>query len=82
VFGAELLAKMPCSGKVFLISARMAVSAARSAAVTGSKPPERLLFSIPSAVRKNGLIVSPVTAASSSTNAAKSMAVIEGALAG
>jgi hypothetical protein len=35
----------------------MAVSAARSAAVTGSKPPERLLFSMPSALRKNGRMV-------------------------
>ena len=54
----------------------MAASAARSAAVTGSKPPERLLFSTPSAVRKNGRMVSPETAASWSTNAAKSIAVM------
>src|SRR6516165_11957113 len=67
---------MPCSGNVRLIRARMAASAARSAAVTGSKPPERLLFSMPSALRKNGLMVSPEMAASSSTKAVKSIAVI------
>ena len=66
----------PCAGKVRLISVRIAASAARSAAVTGSKPPERLLFSTPIAVRKNGRMVSPETAASSSTKAAKSIAVI------
>src|SRR5215831_6166209 len=68
---------MPCSGKVRLISARMAASAARSAAVTGSKPPEPLLFSIPSALRKNGRMVSPEMVASSSTKALKSIAVIK-----
>src|SRR5580704_12621761 len=68
----------PCSGKVRLISARMAASAARSAAVTGSKPPDRLLFSTLSALRKNGRMVSPETVASSSTKAAKSIAVING----
>ena len=70
--------RRPCRarGMFVLISARIAASAARSAAVTGSKPPEWLLFSTPSAVRKNGRIVSPETAASSSTNAAKSIAVI------
>ena len=67
---------MPCSGNVCLIRARMAASAARSAAVTGSKLPDRLLFSTPSAVRKNGRIVSPETAASWSTKATKSIAVI------
>ena len=41
----------------------MASSAARSAAVTGSKPPV-FLFSIASAVRKNGRMVSPETLAS------------------
>ena len=52
---------MPWSGKVRRISVRMAVSAARSAAVTGSKLPARPLSSTPSAVRKNGRMVSPET---------------------
>ncbi len=77
--GAEFLADDAVLGKVRVISARMAVSAARSAAVTGSKPPDRLLFSTPSALRKNGRMVSPETAASSSTKAAKSIAVIRSA---
>ena len=66
----------PCSGKFFLISTRIASSAARSAAVTGSKLPAGPLLSTPRLVRKNGRMVSPDTVASSSTNAAKSMAVI------
>ncbi len=41
----------------------MAFSAARSAAVTGSKPPA-FLFSIARLVRKNGRMVSPDTLAS------------------
>ena len=53
----------------------MAFSAARSAAVTGSKPPG-FLFSTASAVRKNGRMVSPETLASWSTKLAKSMAVM------
>ena len=67
---------MPWSGKLCRMSVRIAVSAARSAAVTGSKPPPRALLSTPSAVRKNGRIASPDTAASRSTKAAKSMAVM------
>jgi hypothetical protein len=51
----------------------MVCSAARSAAVTGSKAPPPLLsltssFSTPRAVRKNGLMASPDTVASSPTN--------------
>src|SRR5581483_3658546 len=65
---------MPCSGKFFLISERIACSAARSAAVTGSNGPLWALFSTPSIVRKNGRIASPATFASSSTKAAKSTA--------
>ncbi len=41
----------PCSGKVRLISVRMAASAARSAAVTGSKPPGAALIFEPEADR-------------------------------
>jgi hypothetical protein len=44
--------------------------------VTGSKPTAEPLSSTPSDVRKNGRIASPETVASSSTNAAKSMAVM------
>ena len=55
--------RMPWSGKFLRMSARMAFSAARSAAVTGSKPPA-FLFSTASAVRKNGRMVSPDTVAS------------------
>src|ERR1700704_61931 len=54
----------------------MAVSAARSAAVTGSKLPAEPLFSTPSEVRKNGRMASPDTVASRSTKAAKSTAVM------
>jgi hypothetical protein len=54
----------------------MAVSAARSAAVTGSKVPGPPLFSMPSEVRKNGRMASPDTVASRSTKAAKSTAVM------
>ena len=50
---------MPCSGKLRLISERIAFSAARSAAVTGSKPTAEPLSSTPSEVRKNGRIASP-----------------------
>src|SRR6478609_2961177 len=57
------------------MSVRMVCSAARSAAVTGSKPPI-FLFSTVSAVRKNGRMVSPDTVASWSTKLAKSMAVM------
>src|SRR3974390_3138212 len=53
----------------------MACSAARSAAVTGSKP-RVFLLSMASAVRKNGRMVSPETPASWSTKLLKSMAVI------
>src|SRR5262249_32112897 len=53
-----------------------AASAARSAAVTGSNPRPLLLSSMLSVVRKNGRIASPDTLASSSTKAAKSMAVM------
>src|SRR3954471_14792753 len=67
---------IPCSGKLRLISVRIAVSAARSAAVTGSKPAAEPLSSTPSEVRKNGRIASPDTVASLSTKAAKSMAVM------
>ena len=52
---------MPWSGKVRRMSVRIAVSAARSAAVTGSKLPRRPLSSMLSAVRKNGRMVSPDT---------------------
>src|SRR5689334_6220790 len=55
----------------------MAVSAARSAAVTGSKVPGPPLFSTPSEVRKNGRMASPETVASRSTKAAKSTAVMQ-----
>src|SRR5258708_2276317 len=54
----------------------MAVSAARSAAVTGSKAPAPPLFSMPSEVRKNGRMASPDTVARRSTKAAKSTAVM------
>src|ERR1044072_2289414 len=67
---------MPCSGKLRLISPRIAFSAARSACVTGSKPTAAPLSSTPSDVRKNGKIASPEMVASSSTKAAKSMAVM------
>src|SRR5262245_51256929 len=67
---------MPCSGKLLRIKVRIAASAERSAAVTGSKLPPRLLFSTLSEVRKNGRIASPAAAASLSTKAAKSMAVM------
>src|SRR5262249_9867459 len=67
---------MPWSGNVRRISARIAVSAAWSAAVTGSNPPERPLSSMLSAVRKNGRMVSPDTDASSATKAEKSIAVM------
>ena len=53
----------------------MAVSAAWSAAVTGSNWPLPLSVTL-SAVRKNGRMVSPETEASSSTKAEKSMAVM------
>ncbi len=43
---------MPWSGKVERIKVRIACSAARSAAVTGSKTAPRLLSSTPNAVRK------------------------------
>ena len=69
--------RMPWSGKVRLMRARMACSAARSAAVTGSKPPD-FLFSTASVVRKNGRMVWPETLASSPTKLAKSMTVIRG----
>src|SRR5215470_1423274 len=55
---------------------RIAASAARSAAVTGSKPALPPLFSTLSDVLKNGRIALPETSASSSTNAAKSTAVM------
>src|SRR6185295_1711393 len=56
----------------------MTVSAAWSAAVTGSKlPPVRLLSDTDSAVRKNGRMVSPETEASSFRKAEKSIAVIQ-----
>ena len=67
--------RMPWSGKARRMRARMACSAARSAAVTGSKPPA-CLFSTASAVRKNGRMVSPETLASWSTKLAKSMTVM------
>ena len=69
---------MPCSGKLRLISARIVFSAARSAAVTGSKPTAEPLSSTPSEVRKNGRIASPDAVASWSTKAAKSIAVMKG----
>src|SRR6266480_2522052 len=59
------------------MSARIAASAARSAAVTGSKRPTVPLLSMLSEVRKNGRITSPDFAASSSTKLPKSTAVIE-----
>jgi len=67
---------MPCSGKFERMSARMASSAARSAAVTGSNTPPALLSSMLSDVRKKGRIASPDTVASLSTKAAKSTAVM------
>src|SRR5712691_5691631 len=67
---------MPWSGNVRRMSARIAISAAWSAAVTGSKLPGRPLSSMLSAVRKNGRIVSPETVARSFTKAEKSIAVI------
>ena len=69
---------IPCPGKLRLIIVRIADSAARSAAVTGSKPAAAPLSSTPSAVRKNGRIASPDAVASWSTKAAKSMAVMRG----
>src|SRR3569832_456497 len=57
------------------MSARIAFSAARSAAGTGAKPPV-FLFSIASAVRKKGRMVSPEAVASWSTKLVKSTAVI------
>src|SRR5258707_443820 len=68
---------MPCSGKARWIIARMQRSAARSAWVTGSNWPPLLLSSTESEVRKNGRIASPEAVASSSTKAAKSMAVMD-----
>ncbi len=59
------------------MSARIAASAARSAAVTGSKRPTVPLLSMLSEVRKNGRITSPDFAASSSTKLPKSTAVME-----
>src|SRR4029077_1253583 len=61
---------------------RIAASAARSAAVTGSKPVLPLLFSTLSDVRKNGKIALPETPANSSTNDAQSTAVIAGTVGG
>src|SRR5215510_4228619 len=57
------------------MTTRMACSAARSAAVTGSKPPT-FLFKTARAVRKNGRIVSPEAVASWSTKLLKSMGVM------
>ena len=68
---------MPCSGKLRLISVRIAASAARSAAVTGSKPTAEPLSSTPREVRKKGRIASPEAVASWSTKAAKSIAVMK-----
>ena len=65
----------PCSGNVRLIRLRMAVSAAWSAAVTGSNWPLPLSVTL-SAVRKNGRMVSPETEANSFRKAEKSMAVM------
>src|SRR5947208_3061623 len=59
------------------MSARIAASAARSAAVTGSKRPTVPLLSMLSEVRKNGRITSPDFAASSSTKLPKSTAGME-----
>src|SRR5215475_12669081 len=56
--------------------ARVAASAARSAAVTGSNRPERPLSSMLSVVRKKGRIASPAAFARRSTKALKSMAVM------
>jgi hypothetical protein len=66
---------IPCSGKVRRIRVRIAVSAAWSAAVTGSNwlVPLSVTFS---AVRKNGRMVSPAADANSSTKAVKSIAVM------
>src|SRR5262249_54347508 len=61
---------------------RIAASAARSAAVTGSKPALPPLFSTLSDVLKNGRIALPGTSASSSTNAAKSTAGMRAPLLG
>ena len=65
----------PWAGKVRRIRFRMAVSAAWSAAVTGSNWPLPLSVTL-SAVRKNGRMVSPETVASSLTKAEKSIAVM------
>jgi hypothetical protein len=62
---------MPWSGKVASMSARMARSPARSAAVTGSKP-EASLLSMPGRVRKWGRISRAAAAASTSANRAYS----------
>ena len=67
---------MPCSGKV---CADQRAHRGLGGAVGGGDRIEaagRLLFSTPSAVRKNGRMVSPETVASWSTKAAKSIAVI------
>ena len=73
---AVFLADDAVLGKAPRISVRIAASAARSAAVTGSKPPACSCSRPLSAVRKNGRMVSPDTVASWSTKLAKSMAVM------
>src|SRR5215472_12679759 len=67
---------IPWAGNFSRINVRIACSAARSAAVTGSNAPPQLLSSTPSEVRKNGLMTSPDTVASSPTKASKSTAVM------
>jgi len=79
MLGAVFLADDAVLGKGLRMRARMACSAARSAAVTGSKPPVFLL-STARAVRKNGKMVSPEAPARWSTKLAKSMAVIAACL--
>src|SRR5579884_3696698 len=67
---------MPWCGKVIWMSRRMAISAARSASVTGSNMPPAFLSSAAIAVRKNGKTVSAAMFASFSTKAVKSTAVM------
>src|SRR4030081_3886202 len=67
---------MPWSGKFAPITTRIADSAARSAAVTGSNEPPRLLSSTLSEVRKYGKIASPATVANLSRKAIRPAAVM------
>ena len=67
---------IPCSGKSRMMRRRIAVSAARSASVTGSNTPPPDLSEAWIEERKNGRIASPETRARSSTKAEKSTGFI------